>query len=392
MDLPVVTLHRGRARPFWHGNPVVFSGAVASVEGDPGAGSLVEVRDVEGHPIGDGFYNPASSYRVRMVRLARDALLPRDPAGIVRHRIERAAATRRAFNLPSADTNAWRMVNSEGDYLSGLTVDVYGSTAVLQASALWVERHRAAVEESIRAVSGASTRILYRVSNTVRREEGMTEAEPVQEEPPAEVRESGLAFGVDLVRGQKTGLYLDQRENRLLVRGFAKGRRVLDAFCFTGGFALNAVLGGAVSVEGVDTSTPAILAARENAARNGLADMRFDTADAVEVLSGGGTWDLIVCDPPKLAGSRQDLDAALTRYLRINQAAIRALAPDGILVTCSCSGVLQRDAFLALVRDAAHLSGRHLCMTHVRGAGPDHVLNPAYPEGEYLKCVVAAVV
>ncbi len=391
MTLPVVTLHRGRARPFWSGNPILFSGAVAEVTGDPGGGDLVEVCDRDGKPIGQGFFNPSSSYRVRLVRLQREEDLPLDPEGIITARIATAAALRKGLGLPTAATNAYRLVNSEGDYLSGLTVDLFDRTAVVMASALWVERYRDTVFSAIRSLVGVDTQLVYRVSNAVRREEAMSAAPEADPCDPVEILEYDLRFAVDAQKGQKTGFYLDQRHNRLRVRHLAKDRSVLDLYCFSGGFGLNAMRGGARQVRCVDSSEPAIRLARDNAARNGFEGISFEVGDVVDVLSQSERFDMVVCDPPKFAGTRHDLDAALTRYARLNHGAMLLLNPGGILVTCSCSGVVRRDDFIAVVRDAAAQAGRRVAIIGVHGAAPDHVLNPAYPEGEYLKCVIGVV-
>ena len=388
MDFPIVTLHRGRARPFWAGNPLVFSGAIESVAGGPAPGSLVEVRDAEGRPIGHGFFNPASQYRVRIVRLERASEPPPEPAAILASRLAAARDLRATIGLPSADTDAWRLVNSEGDGLSGLTVDVFGDCAVILASALWVETWRDAVDSAVRAAVPHVTTVVHRVSAQVQGQEGMSAAPPAAEVATVRVRESGIVFEIDPTKGQKTGFYLDQRTNRLLVRSLAAGRRVLDLYCFTGGFALAAAAGGAAEVLGIDTSAPAIDVARRNAAANGLVSARFDVGDAVDALAAGGGWDMVICDPPKLARSRNDLEAALPRYRRISRDAVAVVRPGGVLVTCSCSSAMRRDAFVEVVRDAAAEAGRRLAITHVLGAAPDHPVHPAFPEGEYLKCVV----
>lgn len=393
MALPVVVLLKGRARPFWFGSPIVFSGAIAEVRGDPEPGDLVEVRDAEGRLIGHGFFNPASQYRVRIVRQERAGEPPPDPGEILAARLAAAARARAAFGLPGPATDCYRLANSEGDGVSGLTVDVYGSTAVVLASALWVERRRAAVEAAVRAVvPGAS--IVHRVSNSVRREEGLAPAPPASPDAaggPVAVVEGGIRHEVEVRHGQKTGFYLDQRDNRALVRSLASGRRVLDAFCFTGGFALAAAAGGAAEASGVDSSGPAIEAARRNAAANGLDRTRFEEADVAAVLASGRRWDVVVVDPPKLAGSRTDLGPARERYRRVNRDACRAVEPGGLLVTCSCSSALRRGDFLEVLRDASMEAGRRLAVTHVLGAAPDHPVHPSWPEGEYLKCVVAVV-
>ncbi len=395
MRWPVVRLLKGRARPFWHGCPVVFSGAVAAVDGPAGAGDWVEVRDDGDRPIGQGFYNPDSTYRVRILRLAREAAVPDEPEGCVAFRVAQATKLRRALDLPGAGTDCLRLVNSEGDRLSGVTVDVLRDVVVIQASARWAVSRRSAVEAAVLASLGHDVRVLHRAA-AVLREEGLKagDLKPGAGEPvgPLTVRENGLTYVVDPSQGQKTGFYADQRENRALVRTLARGRRVLDLFCYSGGFSLNAAAGGATEVLGVDSSAPAIALAQQNAVANAFEGVvRFQASDVSAVLGQDAAWDLVVCDPPKLAARRADLDAAFQRYLALNRAAVMATAPGGILVTCSCSAAVHRDPFLEMLREAAAQAGRRLSVTHVRGAAPDHPIDPAWPEGEYLKCVVASV-
>jgi len=389
MVRPIVRLRPGRARPFWHGNPLVFSGAVAEVVGDPLPADWVDVQDAEGRRIGSGWFHPGSLYRVRVTRLARETALPDDPEGVIAERVAAAARMRGRLGLPSEATDAWRLLNSEGDGLSGLTVDVMGRVAVASETALWTERHRPAIEAAIRAAAG-DVEVVHRVPSALRREESMATLPVPEPREPIEVHEAGIALLADPWRGQKTGFYCDQRDSRALVRSLAANRRVLDLFCFTGGFALNAAAGGASEVLGIDSSGPALVLANAAAAKNGLA-ARFEEGDVRERLQHAGQWDLVICDPPKLAGGRQDLDAALQRYLHLNRDAIAAVAPGGMLLTCSCSSAVRRDAFLEILRDAATQAGRRLSLLSVRGAAPDHPVHPAFPEGEYLKCVLAGL-
>ncbi|HOU54820.1 MAG TPA: class I SAM-dependent rRNA methyltransferase [Myxococcota bacterium] len=384
-----VRLAKGRARPFWHGNPLVFSGAVASVEGDPAAGDWVEVVDAEDRRIGWGWFHPTSLYRVRLARWASEEGLPEDPAGVIRTRIERAVAVRRALGIPSPDCTAWRVVHSEGDGISGLSVDLLGDVAVASDTAFWTERYRTEIDAILRDVAG-SREVVHRVPPALRREEGMAALPEAPDRDPVEVLEGGLRLLADPWKGQKTGFYCDQRENRALVRRLATGRRVLDLYCHSGAFALQAAAGGAREVLAVDTSAPALALGREAAARNGL-PVQFLQADVREVLARDDRWDLVVCDPPKLAASRGDLPAAAERYLHLNRAAMERVGPGGLLLTCSCSAAMRRDLFLEVLRDAAARAHRRVRLLEVRGAGPDHPVHPAFPEGEYLKAVLLSL-
>lgn len=376
------------------------------------AGDLVEVRDHADRLIGWGFYHPTSQYRVRIVAWPTEGNLRPDVGSVLDLRAIQAARLRRCVGLPSPTTTAWRLLNSEGDGVSGLTVDVFAdgggttrSVAVVLASAAWVDRYRWRIEQAIASALAREVSFLHRVSPTVVEQEGFDiSARSDTSSDPIEILEHGLRFLVDLAHGQKTGFYLDQRDNRALVRtlagglspgsaGGSAGPRVLDAFCYTGGFALSAAAGGAAEVLGVDSSSIAIGLARENARRNGLADrIQFEQADALSALEAESrAFDLVVCDPPKFARSARDLDAALAQYHRVNRAAFRAVAPGGMLVTCSCSSAVRRDRFLEVLREAATEAGRRFTVTHIRGAASDHPVHPAYPEGEYLTCVVGIV-
>ena len=386
----VVTIAKGRARPFWFGCPVVFSGAVAAVDSAPGAGDLVTLVDERGALIGRGFYNPASSYRVRLVGGPADEA---DPGTLIRNRIARAWDLRRAMGLPGSATSIFRMVNSEGDGLSGLTIDVFDGRAVVMESAVWASMHRADVAAAVRSCLGSDAPVCFRVVEQVRALEGIASRdEGALSGEPVEVLENGVRFVTRPGQGQKTGFYADQRENRHDMRVFAAGAEVLDLFCCSGGFGINLALAGAVSVTGVDSSAEAIRTATENAGINGVSDkVRFVRDDVSRYIEGSQTFDVVICDPPKLAVGRQSLDAAMKHYQRLNVAAMKAIRPGGILMTCSCSSVVRRDAFVEMLRDAAGYAGRQVSILKVAGAAPDHPVNPSWPEGEYLKAVTLSV-
>ena len=216
-------------------------------------------------------------------------------------------------------------------------------------------------------------------------------------EGPIVITENGLQFEVDLADGQKTGFYLDQRANRRAAASYAPGRTCLDLFCYTGGFALNlAAQGGATHVLGIDSSAAAITHARRNAQLNNLAErVEFQSADVFKALealrASGRTFGLIVCDPPKFARNQRDIEAALNGYVRLNRAALGVLEPGGILVTCSCSGLVDRPTFQAVLGEVASLSHRPIRILASRGQPPDHPINVSCPETEYLKCLIARV-
>lgn len=385
-----MTVARGRARPFWFGCPVVFSGSVAQVHGNPGPGDFVDVFDDRGQLIGRGFFNPASSYRVRIVGRATD---PDDAASIIAKRISDAVGVRARFGLPSDRTDVFRLFGSEGDGLSGLTIDVFSQTVVVMESALWVSRFRPQIVDCLFAALGPGIRVLFRVAAGVRGQEGITAAdEGVADVDPVKVVENGISFITRPGTGQKTGFYADQRENRLAIRDLCHDADVLDLFCFSGGFALNAASAGARSVTAVDSSADALAAAACNAEANRLNDrVSFVEQDALKFLGTVRDYDVVVCDPPKLASGRASLDSGLKHYGRLNAAAMKAVRDGGILVTCSCSSVVRRDTFLEMLRDAAVSAGRVISILDVSGAGRDHPVNPSWTEGEYLKVATVVV-
>lgn len=413
---PVATvkLRKGKAKPFWYGNPIVYSGAIAEVcgKGNIQTGDLVEVRDHDNILVGWGFFNPVSSYRVRIIALATQHETAPDIPTLLSNRINEALALRAALGLPSSETTAFRMMNSEGDGLSGLIADVFLATqgtrrcvVIVSVSAAWAVRHLDLVERCLAKASSdlarsffgtnADLAIAFRPVPSVSQAEGLPKTLPRPASVgPIVVSENGLRFLVDTALSQKTGFYIDQRENRLLARTLARalkpGARALDCFCFTGGFAINLAFGGASHVLAVDTQEAAIEVASENVSINGLeSKVRLEKADALEVLKASPrTFDLIVCDPPGYAKSAKTLQPALAKYRELNKTAILALRDGGVLVTCTCSAAVRRDLFLQVLRDAAKESGRRFAVTHVRGAAPDHPIHPAFPEGEYLTCVV----
>lgn len=390
MSNQVVRIAKGRARPFWFGCPVVFSGSVAGVSGNPEAGALVDVEDERGQRIGRGFYNPQSSYRVRIVERSSDEMSAGD---IVGSRIRAAWELRRRLGLPDSSTSVFRLVNSEGDNLSGITIDVFDRFAVVMESAFWTSAFRADVVTHIRDCLGADMQVGFRVAGSVRGLEGMT-ARDEGEFPshPVCIVENGLKYLALPGHGQKTGFYADQRDNRMALRRFAAGASVLDLFCFSGGFAMNAAAAGASSVTAVDSSAEAVEAGASNATANGFSEVvRFVRDDVEHFLEGSGPYDVVVCDPPKLAMGRSSFESALKHYQHLNVQALKAVTDGGILVSCSCSSVVRRDDFLGMLRDAAGAAKREITVLDVSGAAPDHPVSPAWPEGEYLKVVTAAV-
>jgi 23S rRNA (cytosine1962-C5)-methyltransferase len=396
--LPTATviLKPKRARPFFGRHPWVLDSAVQRVEGSPADGDVVDLATHDGNFVARGLFNAASRLRVRLY--AFDPAVRLDDT-LWRARLEGAVALRRSLGLDDR-AGAARLVNSEGDDLSGLIVDRYGEYLAVQVTALAMARRLEALADMLGEIVAPRGILLRGAERGLAKLEGLQLPDRVLRGagPPGPifVTEHGLKFGVDLAEGQKTGYYLDQRDNRHAAARYARGRRVLDMFCYSGGFAVAAaVAGGARSVLAVDSSAKAAALAKANADLNGAASVTVETADAFEKLdalrAAGERFGMVVLDPPKFARSRAALDDALRAYHRINRVAVDLLEPGGVLVTCSCSGSVSREVFLEMLGGVAQRSGRGLQILESRGAAPDHPVSASCLEGEYLKCVIARV-
>lgn len=396
--LPAATvfLKPKRARPFFGRHPWVLDSAVLRLEGEPADGDVVDLATHDGSFVARGLWNASSRLRVRLY--AFDAATKLDTA-FWRTRIESAVNLRRSLGLDAAE-GAARLINSEGDDLSGLIVDRYGGYLAVQVTALAMASRLEMICDTLEAVTKPTGILLRGAERGLAKLEGLHLADrlirgtaPVG---PIFVHEHGLKFGVDLTEGQKTGYYLDQRDNRQAAARYAQGRRVLDMFCYSGAFSVAcATRGAAASVLAVDSSAKAIALARANADLNGAANVAVETADAFEKLdalaAAGERFGMVILDPPKFARSRAAVDDALRAYHRINRVAVGLLEPGGILVTCSCSGSVSRDDFLQMLAGVAQRSGRPVQLLECRSAAPDHPVSVSCLEGEYLKCVIARV-
>lgn len=391
-----VVLKPRRARPFFGRHPWVLDSAVLRVDGDPAEGAVVDLTTHDGLFVGRGLWNGSSRIRVRLY--AFDAATRLDAAEW-RSRLARAVALRRTLGLLDP-TGGCRLVNSEGDDLSGLIVDRYGSYLAVQVTALALVPRLDLVCDALQELVTPRGMLLRGAERGLAKLEGLHLPDRVLrgESPdgPVFVTEYGLRFGVDLAAGQKTGHYLDQRDNRRAAARLARGRRVLDMFCYSGGFAVAcAVAGDARSVLAVDGSPRAVALAGANAALNGATTITVEVADAFEKLdalaTGGERFGMVVLDPPKFARSRASVDDALRAYHRVNRLAVDLLEPGGILVTCSCSGSVSRDDFLQMLAGVAQRGRRTIQLLEVRGAAVDHPVSVSCLEGEYLTCAIARV-
>ncbi len=392
MTTPSVTVKKGRVQPIAFRHPWLFAGSIERVEGEPAAGDVVDVLDPGGRFLGRGFFSPSSTIRVRLFAFERDAQADQT---FFERRLEAAARFRRdVIGLPAPRrTDAFRLVHSEADGLPGLVVEAYGDVLVVQLSHVALERRRDVLLAAIERVFGDRP-VYERDDPHVRKLEGLP---PVQGwirgrgADTIDVRENGHLFRVDLAAGQKTGFFCDQRDNRAMAAGLAAGRRTLDAFCYTGAFAMNlARPGEARSVVAIESSARAIERARENAAANEIEGIEFLEVDAYKflgALGSGDRFDLVVLDPPAYAPNRGAKKKALQKYLELNRLALSALEPGGILVTCSCSGAVTEEEFEGVLRGAAVRAERRVRVFWRGGQAPDHPVDPACPEGRYLKAL-----
>jgi 23S rRNA (cytosine1962-C5)-methyltransferase len=395
---PTVVLHPGKEKPVRQRHPWVFSGAIARVDGQPGAGDLVEVVDATGRWLARGYYNSRSQIVVRLLTWEREE--PVDEA-FWRSRLV-AASTVRSALASDPYTDAYRLAYAESDGLPGLIVDHYGDWLAVQFLTAGVEARRDLIV-SILADLYAPAGIVDRSDAAVRRQEGLSLRSGVAwgkpPPPDLEIRENGYRFWADLLGGQKTGFYLDQRENRRSVAGHAQGRRVLNAFSFTGAFGIYALAAGASHVTNIDSSQEALAGAEAALRLNG-----FDPDTQAEAIAGdvflvlrsfrdeGRRFDLVILDPPKFAKSKADLEGATRGYKDINLLGLKLLAPGGLLATFSCSGLVTPDLFQKIVFGASVDAGRDAQIIARFGQGPDHPILLSFPEGEYLKGLLCRAV
>lgn len=388
---PTITLRRGKEESLDRFHPWVFSGAIARLPENLEEGDLVRIVTSDGRVIGVGHYQ-IGSIAVRV--LAFDDIEIDD--AFYRTSIERAAALRRALGLQRPDNTAYRLVHGEGDFLPGLVVDVYGDTAVVQAHSPGMHYARHTVAQALVDVAGI-TNVYYKSETTLPYKARL---DPVNDyligrATDCTALENGLRFNIDWLRGQKTGFFVDQRDNRSLLEHYSRGRRVLNMFCYTGGFSVYALRGGAVKVDSVDSSAKAISLTEANVAMNFGPDAPHSAyaVDAFKYLDSTpeGSYDLIVLDPPAFAKHRNALRNALRGYQRLNAAGIAKVVPGGIVFTFSCSQAVSREQFRLAVFSAAAQTGRRVRILHQLTQPADHPVNIYHPEGEYLKGLILYV-
>lgn len=387
-------LKPGKDKPVRFGHPWVFSGAIARIEGEPPNGAVVDVVNAQGEFLARGLLNRRSQLALRLFTWDAGETFDRD---FLRRRLARAAVWR--ARAVAADTSAYRVVFSEADGLPGLVVDRYGDALVVQVSTLGMQQRKADVVEALVELF-RPTAIVERADHEMRDREGLTTTDGVLYGTPpetVEMTEHGLRFLVDLQGGQKTGFYLDQRENRRRVAAWAEGARVLNAFAYTGAFAVHAARAGAAEIVNIDTSAEALKVAQAHMSLNGFdrPQDQYIVGDVFQALrtlrNRGETFDLIILDPPKFAHSAAQVDRATHGYKDINLQALRLLRPEGILATFSCSGLISADLFQKIVFGAAVDARREAQIVARLTQALDHPVLLTFPESEYLKGLICRV-
>jgi len=371
-------------------HPWIFQKMVEKPASRLPAGSVVDIADRDGQWVGRGFYNGHSRIALRVLTSDQNELID---AEFFKRRLDHAIALRRSWLGLDAVSDAYRLVHSEGDGLSGLVVDRFGSAIVLEFFAAGMYRFRDAIQDALRTHYPECS-FYWFAEDHVQKQESFDCRSP-EAPAPAIITEHGLRFRVAPGSKHKTGFFLDQRDNRKTLAALCPGKKVLDLCCNTGGFAVYAkALGQADEVIGIDLDEEALAMAKQNANLN-QARVRFVQADLFawlrEVLPGGQRFDVVVLDPSKQTRDREEIGYALKRYLDMNRLALQAIVPGGQFLTCSCTGLIREEDFLETLRRAAWQAGRSLQIWRISGAGPDHPFLVHIPEGRYLKAIFCRV-
>lgn len=390
-----INLKPGKEKPVHHHHPWIFSGAIAKVEGAPEPGEVIAVHDSAGEFLALGYYNPHSQIAVRLLEWEKSTAINDE---WWRQKLAAAIARRRQL-FERSDTNAFRLVHAEADFLPGLIVDKYGDFLVLQSLTAGSDRSKPIVAAALNDILKPAG-IYERGDLTARKLEDLQHANGLLLGAPPpdflEIKENGLRFLVNLQHGQKTGFYLDQRQNRQRVARFAKNKTVLDAFAYSGGFGISALAGGATSVVSIDSSPAALQLLKKNYEINSFAQGELLQGDVFETLrklhEENRKFDMIILDPPKLAPTKSKAAPAQRAYKDLNLNAMKLLAPEGILATFSCSSGVSAETFQQIVTWAALDAGREAQILERLSQGEDHPVRLAFPESQYLKGLICRIV
>lgn len=379
----VVVLRKNEDHRILAGHPWVFSNEILEIHGSPAAGDVVEVRSAKQHPLGMGFYHPHSLIAVRLLSHIVEDITP----GFLHRRIADALDLR---TLLFPGSTVYRLVHGESDFLPGLIVDRFNDCLSIQTLSYGMDARISDLCDALEALLHPRG-IVERNESPLRVLEQLPLKKGILrgEVSDVEIEEHGLRYRIDILGGQKTGFFLDQRENRLLARRFAAGMRVLDCFCNDGGFSLNCAFAGASSVVGLDISGDAVQRATVNAQLNRLLNVHFEMADVFERLeemaATGEKFDVIILDPPSFTRSKKTVQTAKKGYRQLHGAAFRTLGPGGVLITASCSHHITPETFLEIISETAKNMNRRIQLLEWRSAAPDHPVIPAAPETRYLK-------
>ncbi|MFO0935728.1 MAG: class I SAM-dependent rRNA methyltransferase [Gemmataceae bacterium] len=395
-SLARVVLKPKRSQPFFGRHPWVFAGAIDRIEGTPDDGAEVDLVSSTGTFIARGLYNSQSKIQVRLYTWDEGQALDRE---FWRQRIAKAILLRHhVLHLERGPAAAYRVIFGESDFLSGMVVDRYADYLTVQFTSLAMAQRKEIFAELLAAELNAKG-IYLRTDKGIGKLEGLSLQDGTLwgEAPPTEleIEEHGLTFAVNLTEGQKTGYYLDQRDNRVAVARLCPGKRVLDAFCYAGGFGLYAAKAGASQVVCVDASEAAIALAQKNFLRNAMGQAEFVTANVfhhlADLASRREQFDVIILDPPKFARDRKAVPEAISGYRRLHTLALKLLAPDGVLVSCCCSGLITPDELENVIGQCAIAAKRDLQILERRGPAPDHPVAITCRESGYLKCIISRV-
>ncbi len=373
------------------GHPWIFPKAIARTFGKLSTGNLVDIYNADEVLVGVGVYNEHSLYRVRVLALSNEHIDMSSFYALITHRLKQAKQVRDCLNLPNERTTAYRFFNSEADGLSGLTIDRFNQVCVVASSAYWVELNKEVITKALQELVPGD-QIIWMPQSKPLGQDGWKQVSPQETQQSSQVLEAGVIYQVEFGSAQKTGLFIDQRENHQRIAQLAKGKRVLDLYSYTGGFALHAAKAGATSVTAVDSSAQAIAQGRKNAELNGLTNIEFIEADARDYLAQAGNYDVVTLDPPKLVPSQQHVQRAKNYYRFLHREVFKHMKSGSLLMTCNCSSALSAQEFCSLVSSQAGVVGKQARILGVYGPASCHPTLASFPEGNYLTAVLLAVV
>ncbi|KTC83515.1 class I SAM-dependent rRNA methyltransferase [Legionella cincinnatiensis] len=386
-----ITLLAAKQNTVLRGHPWIFPKAIAKTEGKLVTGHLVNIYNADEELIGVGVFNEHSLYRVRVLALTSESIDTSHLNALIVARLRQAMLVRECLNLPNAETTAYRLFNSEADGLSGLTIDRFNQTCVIASSAYWVELHKEIIIQALEKLLPAD-QLVWLPQKKPLSQDGWKQSSEQEAHHHANVLEGGVIYEVEFAQAQKTGLFLDQRENHQRLAQLSQGKNVLDLYSYTGGFALHAAKAGALKVTAVDSSAQAITQGRKNALLNKLTHIEFIEADSRDYLTKAGEYDVIILDPPKLVPSQQHLQRAKNYYRFLHREVFKHMKKGSLLMTCNCSAALSSQEFCSLVSAQAVAVGIQARILGVYGPASCHPTLASFPEGNYLTAVLLAVV